>query len=323
MPRVPRDDTASRSPLDSEMEEILSRHLEDAQLKESVEPDADWASWAIKAAERAQQSFGDSVDNAEDMFQEVAQAAQQQLFNNGRNGYSPGGFPQRIPSEESPMVCVAHHRSDRSELYLQKGERFVQPLGSSACVAICERVRGWRDGTELEALATPPMEFAVTLPQDHQPGHKLRVPGPHGTMDIVPPILNQPGDTVRYRLAPNPEFQIEVPPGASPGSPVRFERADGVEICVTVPDGLRPGDTFEVTPPVLMVQVPANAVSCDQVIFRHGAGQCVEWYRAQVPAGLTSGSYFAARLPPPDRSGMDGEQGCEHGPPVGACCFGG
>lgn len=316
MPRLPRDE---RSPLDSEMEEIISRHLEEGHSRETTEPQADWATWAIKAAERAQQSFGDSVDNAEDMLQEVAQAAHQQFFYNARGGYSPGGFPQR--EEESPMVCVAHQRSSQPELYLQKGERFVHALSSSASIATCERIRGWRDGTELEALATKPVEFSTTIPDNHEPGQKLRVPGPHGTMDIIPPINKRSGDIVCYRLAPRPEFQIEVPPGATPGSPVRFERADGVEVVVTVPAGLRPGDTFEVTPPALMVQVPANAVSCDQVIFRHGVAQEVEWYRAQVPAGLTPGNYFAARLPPPERVRI-GEQGFENGPPVGACCFG-
>merc|ERR1712194_753980 len=153
-------------------------------------------------------------------------------------------------------------------------------------------------------------EFCVTLPQNHQFGNRLRVPGPHGIVEVVPPASSKPGETVRYRLAPRPEFQIEVPPGATPSSPVRFERTDGVEVCVTVPPGLRPGDMFEVTPPALMVQVPTGAVPCDQVVFRHGSGQNAEWCRAQIPAGLTPGMYFAARLPPPDgfRAG-GGEQG--------------
>jgi len=313
-----KDEIKSNSPLDSEMEEIISRHL-DEQLKETAETESDWAAWALKAAERAQRSFGHSVDSAEDLLQEVAQAAQQQLFSTGRR-YSASGFPRR---DESPLVCVGHQRTGQPELYLQKGERFVHALGSSPCNTTCERVRGWREGSELEALATRPVEFSVSLPQNHEPGTKLRVPGPHGTVEVLPPPETKPGETIRYRLAPRPEFQIEVPPGATSGAPVRFERADGIEVSVTVPPEHRPGDIFEVTPPALMVQVPANAVACDQVIFRSGSGLDTEWFRAQVPAGLAPGMYFAARLPPPDRFSRGVEQGFERGPPVGACCFGG
>merc|ERR1719468_75004 len=106
---------------------------------------------------------------------------------------------------------------------------------------------------------------------------------------------------MRYRLRPEPELRVEVPPGASPGTTLNFERPDGTRIGIPVPPGKQPGEHFEVTPPALMVLVPDDAQPGDWVVFAAPAppaAQERQWFRAKVPAELQLGRYFAARLPP-------------------------
>jgi len=108
---------------------------------------------------------------------------------------------------------------------------------------------------------------------------------------------------VLYRLAPKPEFRIQVPPNHLPGDSVTFTREDGVGVSVPVPPGMQPGEMFEVTPPVLMVRVPEGATPGTRLIFhRQGCGppeETREWIRCEVPAGVAPGKYFAARIPKP------------------------
>mmetsp|Transcript_2484 Transcript_2484/g.7930 ORF Transcript_2484/g.7930 Transcript_2484/m.7930 type:complete len:292 (+) Transcript_2484:58-933(+) len=188
------------------------------------------------------------------------------------------------------------------------GANHVQDLGSLAVDA--ERVDppgigGAGREREFEALATAPVELSAQLPANYRQGRPVQMRGPHGPVEVIPPEDVQPGAQMTYRLAPPPEFRVEVPPGCGPGAQVQFERSDGVEVCVKVPPGVHAGDVFEVTPPSLMVRVPEGAVAGDRVVFRHsiGAGRGgreeSEWCRAQVPRGVRPGAYFAARLPAP------------------------
>jgi len=160
--------------------------------------------------------------------------------------------------------------------------------------------------TQLEALATPPVELFATLPPGHTEGTSIMMTGPHGRIEVDSPPGGQPGDRVRFLLGPTPEYSMEVPEGAKPGSRVRFRRADGVEVSVPIPQGKRPGDRFEVTPPALMVRVPEGAFPGDYALFRRsvggrrGATEETEWCRAKIPADRRPGEYFAARLPRPD-----------------------
>jgi len=147
----------------------------------------------------------------------------------------------------------------------------------------------------------PPLEFAADLPQDYVPGEVVRIPGPHGPLTVQPPDDAKPGETVRFRLAPDPEFRITVPPDAGEGTEVKFQREDGVSVSVPVPPGLKPGDTFEVQPPVLMVRVPEGAKPGDKLIFRRDdiQDEASAWLRCEAPEGIGPGEYFAARIPTP------------------------
>jgi len=84
-----------------------------------------------------------------------------------------------------------------------------------------------------------------------------------------------------------------VPDGAKPGDLVKFEGPDGETLEAPVPIGKAPGDFFEVSPPVLMVQVPEGANEGDVVVFANHVGVEV---RALVPKGIKPSQYFAARI---------------------------
>lgn len=195
------------------------------------------------------------------------------------------------------------------DMPLVKDDSYIMYLGSDWYTVQAERISGPLTGPngkfELEAVATPPVEFSIMVPEDHQEGKTLRVSGPHGPIEVTPPPGSQPGMTLKWRLGPKPEFKVVVPPGAGPGSQAQFKRYDGAEIMVQVPEGLAPGDAFDVSPPALMVRVPDAAMPGDFVCFRHSISQAndnmevTEWCRACVPKGLETGKYFAARLPGP------------------------
>jgi len=168
-----------------------------------------------------------------------------------------------------------------------------------------------------EAMKTPPhgfgpraLEETFALPAPIE----IEVDMPPGLMDPVqsfqclPEFMvahDVPGERRRLRLAPRPEFRVEAPPEARPGSMVRFRDDSGKEVRVLVPEGIEPGDTFEVTPPTLMVRVPEAAEPGDIVKFIH-PGCPEEAYWARVPKGVPPCAYFPARLP---SSGGDLGQG--------------
>lgn len=181
----------------------------------------------------------------------------------------------------------------------QRGDFIKQDLLGCQTTQDSERRTTKQRKGEAEALATLPVELAVQLPENYEPGMLVSMDGPHGPMQAAGPPDAQPGSTVRFRLAPQPDFQVEVPKGARAGTEVRLKRADGVEIAVPVPKGLKPGDTFNIAPPALMVQVPQGVKPGDYVVFKQPGADEPDWCRARVPEGMAPGGYFAARLPPP------------------------
>jgi len=178
----------------------------------------------------------------------------------------------------------------------------VQQLASDPSAADAERFKGNPDG-QLQAHATQPCEFCAELSKDYKPGACFTVQGPFGPIRVEPPANAQPGMLLRYRLAPKPAFRIRVHAGAKAGDAVKFNREDGIEVSVQVPTGSQPGDTFDVTPPALMVKVPEGAVAGDHLVFpgcRGSDEQPIEWFRVRMPIGLEPNRYIAARLPGPE-----------------------
>mmetsp|Transcript_139775 Transcript_139775/g.445980 ORF Transcript_139775/g.445980 Transcript_139775/m.445980 type:complete len:466 (+) Transcript_139775:78-1475(+) len=163
---------------------------------------------------------------------------------------------------------------------------------------------------QLKSVATSPCELEITLPLNYVPGQRVRAKGPHGFMSAPTPANPKllPGSRQRVRLAPLPEFRVEVPPGVSPGSELKFARKDGTEISVAVPQSATPGSFFDVLPPALMVQVPKSAMPGDLVVFsaevNFGSGTVTSWYRAQVPPGFHEEEYFPARIPEPEYAAL-------------------
>jgi len=163
---------------------------------------------------------------------------------------------------------------------------------------------------DVEALATLPCEFCSTLSNNYEPGTAFLVQGPFGPVRVIPPKGAKPGMSLRYRLAPKPDFRVQVPEGAKPGDQVRFERDDGVQVSATVPPNCEPGSFFEVLPPALMVKVPEGIAAGCMLYFRSASRARTKnsmggsadilpelWYRARVPVGLQAGRYLSARLP--------------------------
>jgi len=177
----------------------------------------------------------------------------------------------------------------------------IEDIGSDPAAVDAESLVGEAASTTLRALATWPCEFTATLSENFEAGATFTIQGPLGPIKVQPPTDAKPGMSLRYRLAPKPDLRVQVPPGGKPGSVVTFQRASGIHTIVKVPDGHWAGDLFDVVPPALMVLVPQGAQKGDFVTFHTPAisNQPVEWFRAQVPAGVPPGKFLTARLPMP------------------------
>lgn len=215
--------------------------------------------------------------------------------------------------EGSGMVCMLDTIAEQQPFEApesQIDDSFVCYIGDDAGAADAERVSEKAPSKEgcCEAqahAAHPPLNIEVELPPGHwQPGQTVQVQGPHGPTCLRLPADAAPGAKLLFQIAPRPEFRVEVPPGAGPGWVMTFRKDDGGECRVTVPPGLQPGDTFEVTPPALMVRVPECSRPGDFVTFsrmvvsgRNQKANSQEFFRARIPDGLQPCMYFAARLP--------------------------
>jgi len=197
----------------------------------------------------------------------------------------------------------------------EEGRQYVFDHGHlSAAVESAFLRPGERNGDEFETVAIPPMELIAKVPEQYEEGEKVKIAGPHGPIEVVPPQGAKPGSEFTFRLIPAYEFRVEVPPGAKPGLQIEVKRRDGVKVAINVPPQLKPGDIFEVLPPALIARVPDGAKAGDLVVFRPAAppDQKIDpqvaqlWIRSRVPEGAVPGNYFAARLPVPQDSPKHG-----------------
>mmetsp|Transcript_3949 Transcript_3949/g.9602 ORF Transcript_3949/g.9602 Transcript_3949/m.9602 type:complete len:248 (+) Transcript_3949:86-829(+) len=207
--------------------------------------------------------------------------------------------------QQCPFTNVAAELEDSLVCYIgeDSGAVDAERVGGVA------NVRSQEDRLDLQAHAVdPPVNIEIELAQGDcwQPGQPFRAWGPQGPICLEVPPDALPGSRLRYRLAPRPEYRVEVPPGAGPGWVVQFKKGNGEACQVVVPAGVLAGDTFEVTPPSLMVRIPENAQPGDFVRFSRTVcpehsqkASRIEFFRARVPEGLRPCMYFTARLPPP------------------------
>jgi len=157
-----------------------------------------------------------------------------------------------------------------------------------------------------ETSALPaPIKMEIAVPTNNwDPSQPLVAHGPSGPIRVRLPQDAVPGTSMICKLAPKPEYRIRVPPGAKPGWVIRFQKQNGEEVAVGVPPNAQPGETFDVTPPALMVRVPDNAKPGDYVAFkqetvRQNGTRIVEVFRARVPDHCVPWDHFSALLPPP------------------------
>jgi len=201
--------------------------------------------------------------------------------------------------EESSDSEDSGSDSDNDEMETLTSD-FATPLSGLTTTVNSECAASPRAKTgEFETLATPAIQFDINVPDDYTDGQKIPVPGPHGTIEIVPPSGAKPGETLKFRVKPPSDLRVTVPPKVSAGQTMIFESTDKSpsKISVKVPKGLKPGDVFEITPPSVMVLVPKNANVGDTVLFQAGG----KWCRTKIPENIELG-HFAARLPKPQDS---------------------
>jgi len=207
----------------------------------------------------------------------------------------------KSPGPEAESSALREEELDAKLPLMNDSDSLVQHLMPDPFTVDAESLAEGPRG-EMLAPATLPIEFAATLSPNFKPGEAFTIQGPLGPIKVNPPDDAEPGMTLKYRLAPRPDFRVQVPQGARPGSEVKFQRHDGVEVSVLVPEGLAPGETFDVTPPSLMVKVPDGASAGDILAFQlppTGPQVPPQWFRGPVPEGLEAGKYFTARLPMP------------------------
>jgi hypothetical protein len=154
------------------------------------------------------------------------------------------------------------------------------------------------------AKAVLPQDITFTVPEasDSQGGQDIVcIQGPHGPIRIPLPDGAKPGEQCTYRLGPPALGYTKVPEGAQPGDTVKFEGEDGEPLNAVVPDGKKPGDEFEVSLPVLLIQVPMGATAGMEVMYEAVEGHTIGG-RATVPPGASPGSYFQVLVVAPGQN---------------------
>jgi hypothetical protein len=123
------------------------------------------------------------------------------------------------------------------------------------------------------------------------------VQGPHSSLPVAVPTSAAPGMLVRVRIGPVKAFRVTLPPGLEEGQAMALDLPSGERMQVVVPPGMKAGDEFDVSPPVIMVQVPSGAEPGTQVEYDHPEGRkCV----VSIPKGTHCGHYFEVPLSQPD-----------------------
>jgi len=142
----------------------------------------------------------------------------------------------------------------------------------------------------LPVQATLPQDLTFTAPQNATVGQIICVRGPHGPLHVQLPVEAKPGQKCTVRLAAPWQHQVVVPKGAKPGSRVTFHGPKNEQLEAVVPQGKRPGETFNVSPPVVMLPVPLGALPGDHLSFVTPKGQQMN---APIPKDVGPGQYFA------------------------------
>lgn len=145
------------------------------------------------------------------------------------------------------------------------------------------------------AKVTCPLDLTFVVPEGMTPGAKMCVEGPHGPLIVQVPADAIPGAPIRVRLGPATSYEVTVPEGYAPGDKVVLQLPDGSHIQAIVPEGKEPGDAFEISPSVLMVQVPEGAREGDVCAFAIPEMACSgvgEEITTMVPQGKKALEYF-------------------------------
>lgn len=182
--------------------------------------------------------------------------------NNGLKQQCPEEAPEMMSSDDEEPInpCPESHRPQQSLLPLEGKEK--------------DGASGHGQGQMLVCVA-----------------------GPHGSLPVALPKWATPGSLVRVRLGPKTSFRTFVPEGLKEGDSMAIELHNGDRMQVIVPPGKKAGDQVDISPPVLMVQVPNGAKPGDLVEFFSPDGQK---RIASIPTVALCGQYFEVPLMQPD-----------------------
>lgn len=143
----------------------------------------------------------------------------------------------------------------------------------------------------IRAATCPPQDIIFTVPEDARAGQPVCVQGPHGPILIPLPEEAEPGKEFSWRLGPNDHYSVDVPEDLEEGGVVEFKGMHNETLHAVVPEGKKGGDTFMVSPPVIMVQVPQNAKPGQELTYMSPLQLPM---LTRVPEGMSPGQYFPA-----------------------------
>lgn len=139
-----------------------------------------------------------------------------------------------------------------------------------------------------------PQTLWFDAPPNAVPGALHVVQGPHGPLQVPLPDDMIPGKPSCIRLGPPESYSVIVPEGCQAGQKVSFPSATGDRLFAAVPPGLKAGDEFRITPPIILVQVPAGAEGALVSYCSPATGQVLT---IRVPPAIAAGQYFPAVYP--------------------------
>lgn len=157
--------------------------------------------------------------------------------------------------------------------------------------------------TVLQAKTALPQDITFTCPRLEEmqlvDGVQIVcIQGPHGPVRVALPEGAKTGEQSSVRLGPPAQYHVTVPEKFKEGEMVTFEGGNGEPLSASVPPGKKPGDSFEVSLPVLLVQVPAGAKPGMEVMYEAPDRQA---RFVRIPKGLAAGHYFPVLIAPPGR----------------------
>eukprot|EP00931_Biecheleriopsis_adriatica_P036026 TRINITY_DN20772_c0_g1_i1.p1 TRINITY_DN20772_c0_g1~~TRINITY_DN20772_c0_g1_i1.p1 ORF type:complete len:338 (-),score=81.69 TRINITY_DN20772_c0_g1_i1:246-1175(-) len=206
-----------------------------------------------------------------------------------------------LPEEQAPL-CFRAILEDEGLQKLQKVKAEPVSARSQRQPEECPEAQSSSDD---EIKASGSVDPESDRHTDTQDGAKTSseglmlvcVAGPHGSLPVAVPKRASPGSLVKVRIGPKIAFRAVVPADLKEGDMMALKLPNGDLMQVAVPEGKKSGDEFDISPPVIMVQVPQGGRSGLVVEYdNHEGKKCT----TSIPKDVVAGQYFEVPLVQPD-----------------------